>query len=68
MQKKGDKYLLRRAGESSEKRRVLKTELTKAARGLHAGEQGATVIYNQKYVFGLHPHFWHRVLKTLVIS
>lgn len=26
------------------------------------------VICNKKYIFGLHPHFWHRALKTLGIS
>lgn len=23
-----------------------------------------TVIYSKKYIFGLHPHSWHRVPKT----
>lgn len=27
-----------------------------------------TVLYNQKYVFGLHPHSWHKASKTLEIS
>lgn len=26
------------------------------------------VIYNKKYEFGLHPHFWDRALKVLRIS
>ena len=51
--------------ESSEDRNYQSSPRTGCSAG---GKQGATVIYNQKYVFGLHPHFWYRVLKTLVIS
>ena len=29
---------------------------------------GDTVIYNKKYMFGPHPHFWHRAPKILGIS
>ena len=26
------------------------------------------MIYNKKYIFGIHSHSWHRVPKTLVMS
>ena len=33
---------------------------------MRVGEEYDIVIYDKKYIFGLHPHFWHRAPKSLV--